>query len=75
MIIIFFLITVVCLVPFGISFFYLIAGIRLMAIGRKEKSNYKTISGLSTVFLSIVSIGVVYFLWQWLSRSLLAWEL
>lgn len=72
--ILFLLITIVCLIPFGIALSYFIAGCRLLFLGRKEKSNRKTISGYNTVFISGISLIAVYFLWYWLCRILLSWE-
>jgi hypothetical protein len=67
-------ITIVCLIPFGISLSYFILGVRLLISGKREKSSIKTSSGYKSILFSVIAMVVIYFLWQWLYWNLLGWE-
>jgi hypothetical protein len=71
----FLFITGLCLIPFGLSAFYFVLGMRSFIVGRKEKSRPKIIGAYNTLFFSALAMVVVYFLSNWLCRVFLNWEL
>lgn len=73
--VIFLLITIVCLIPFCIALFYFFLGVKALLLGRSEKSRTKTTSGYNAIFSSGISMVAVYFGWSWLCSYLLSWEL
>jgi|GEM_PF-5425930 len=63
---VFLIITIFCLIPFGVAMFYFILGIRSLWLGRQENSSIKTAGGYCTIIISFLSMIAIYFLWLWL---------
>lgn len=59
-------ITLVCLVPFGVSVFYLLLGIKSCITGLKESNRQKTNGGIYSIFFSVLGISGSYVLWRFL---------
>lgn len=70
-----FVITLVCLVPFGVSCFYIVLGIKSYRTGKKENSRAKMTGGMNSVVLSLAGLAGSYFLWRWLCAIFLPREL
>lgn len=70
--VVFLLITIACLIPFGIALFYFILGAKTLLSGKREKSRTKTISGYNTIFISGISMIALYAGWYWLCRAVLS---
>jgi hypothetical protein len=75
LVVLFLILTLVCMIPVSIALFYCISGIRLIVIGNREKIRRKKVSGYNAVFISLVALGGIFFGWLWLCRILLGWEL
>ena len=67
--------TLICLVPFLISVFYLVGGIKTYRLGRRENNKGMLISGMNAVFLSVAGMVLCFVIWWWLFRALLSWDL
>jgi hypothetical protein len=64
--IIFCVITILCLIPFGWAVFYFIIGVRSYSIGKRENSRPKISGGITTILLSLAGMLLVIILWRWL---------
>jgi hypothetical protein len=56
--------TLLCLIPFGFSCFYLFVSLRLLLIGQTEKSSLKIKSSLYAFIFSIIGAIASYGLWR-----------
>jgi hypothetical protein len=69
------LLTLPCIVLAGVSIFYMIGGIRTARMGARENNRAKKITGMNSVFASLLGMIAVFFVWMYLCRIFLSWEL
>lgn len=58
------IITLICLVPFGVSIFYLVLGVKSCITGRKEGNRQKTHGGIFSIVFSALGMAGSYLFWR-----------